>query len=93
MMSSSSCDSAQGEKNVLITAKSATNANAQFGVNHEVSSGVPMMIDFWNKGALSNKLGYNMCSSSGAAGNAECPGAQLHEQYPSGSSSQERERG
>ena len=44
---------------------------AQLFVANETAGGVPVMVDFWNAGAVPNKLDFNMSSSSSTAVDAE----------------------
>ena len=59
---------------------------AQFFVTNETVGGVPVMVEFWNAGAMPNKLDYNMSSMSSTAIDAMNDNVQLLMQQPSGSS-------
>ena len=62
---------------------------AKLFVVNENAGGVPVMVDFWNAGAVPDKLDYNMSSSSSTAVGAK-NGDQSLMQHPSGSSEEAR---
>ena len=71
-----------------VTMSHLSSAAKLFVVN-ENAGGVPVMVDFWNAGAVPDKLDYNMSSSSSTAVGAK-NGDQSLMQHPSGSSKEAR---
>ena len=71
-----------------VTMLHLSSATKLFVVN-ENAGGVPVMVDFWNAGAVPDKLDYNMSSSSSTAVGAK-NGDQSLMQHPSGSSKEAR---
>ena len=66
--------------------KSPLGSAAQLFVVNENAGGVPVILDFWNAGAVPDKLDYNMSSSSSTAVDAMNSNVQFLMQNPSGSS-------
>ncbi len=61
---------------------------AQLCVAYETAGGVPVMVEFWNAGAMPNKLDIGMSSSSSTAVKAMSSNVSLLMQDPSGSSNE-----
>ena len=70
-----------------VTMSHLSSAAKLFVVN-ENAGGVPVMVDFWNAGAVPDKLDYNMSSSSSTAVDAMNNNVQFLMQHPSGSSNE-----